>query len=107
MAKAYGKGKEVIDTLVLQFKDSVCHSAEWHGRNQEGIRLSAYPIAMLSICDNHRTASSRSFNIENITHYLHLIMFGAYHSPTKNILTSITSGHHFLIPWSPSTFLDH
>jgi hypothetical protein len=63
-------------------------------------KVSAYPKTTFPIISkttppiiaNHHTISSSSFNIENLSHYLNLIMSVAYKNPTKNVLTSISSG---------------
>jgi hypothetical protein len=44
---------------------------------------------MFPIIVKHHTANSKSLNIDNISHYVHLIMFDAYDTPTKDIITSL------------------
>jgi hypothetical protein len=84
MAKAYGKVKEVIDMFVLCLLSELkTMSVTALNAMDETNNVSAYHITMLPICTNHHIARSRSFNIENITHYLRLIMFGAYDRPIK------------------------
>jgi hypothetical protein len=51
----------------------------------------AYPTNMFSIIMNHYTVNSKFFHIDNISHYIRLIMSGAYDTPTKYVITSLAS----------------
>jgi hypothetical protein len=50
------------------------------GLNAMDQKVSAYPNAMCPTITNHQTTSSMSFNVENVFHYLRLIMFGIYNN---------------------------
>jgi hypothetical protein len=52
----------------------------------------AYPTTIFPSVVNHHTANCRSFNIENLAHYLRIIMFGDCDIPTNAVLTFLTSG---------------
>jgi hypothetical protein len=56
----------------------------------------AYPTSRFPLIVNHHTTNIKSFHIDNISHYVHLIMFGAYDTPTKDIITSLASSTSFV-----------
>jgi hypothetical protein len=50
-----------------------------------------YPERMMHVVWDHCNEGSKSFNSENITHYLQLIMFGCYNLDTKNGINYLAS----------------
>jgi hypothetical protein len=80
-------------SLLFVAKLHPSHSCNIHIESWRAIEgVPTYPNTTPPAITNHHTSSSRSFNIENISHYLRLIMFGAYDDPTKHVLTSVASG---------------
>jgi hypothetical protein len=89
---AYGKVKEVITPYVTnQFSSTTSMTITGLNNMDLNSPVLAYPTNMLPFVVNHHTANIKSFNIENISQYLRLIMFGVYDTPTKNVLISLAS----------------
>jgi hypothetical protein len=88
MAKPYDKVKEEVDMFVKKMSPQANMMT---GRGLNGMDQSN-PAFTYHNTMYHHTAVSRSFNIENISHYLRVIMFGTSDIPTKDVLTSITLG---------------
>jgi hypothetical protein len=97
LAKTYGKVKEVIEKFVLCLLSDANNMMSIQRLNtmDQTRKVSSYPnitFPTFPIITNHHTVINKSFNIEHISHYLRIIMFGSYNNPTKSVLASIASG---------------
>jgi hypothetical protein len=59
----------VTDTVVLRLFSKAKTMSVTALNATDGTNKVAYHITTVPICANHHTTSSRSLNIENITHY--------------------------------------
>jgi hypothetical protein len=87
MEKAYGNVEEEINVFLKNlFSQAKTMPAMGLGGMDKKYPQWVYLTNMFPTCKDHHSAKSMSFNIENIVHYLRVILFGAYDVPTKDIL---------------------
>jgi hypothetical protein len=91
---AYGKVPAVIDGYVENIFSDVQKIQKSGKKMMEmtDIPHHNYPEKMIPLVRHHYSEKSKFFSLENITHYVRVIMFGCYNVETKNVIDALGCG---------------
>jgi hypothetical protein len=105
---AYGKVPAVIDNYVETIFSDVQKIEKSGKKMMEMTAISHhdYPEKMISLVHHHYSKKSKFFSLENITHYVRVIMFGCCNVETKNVIDALACGAvSFGVQASPREYL--
>jgi hypothetical protein len=91
---AYGKVLAVIDDYVETIFSDVQKIQKSGNKIMEmtAIPHHGYQEKMIPLVRHHYSEKSKFFSLENITHYVRVIMYGCYNVETKNVIDALACG---------------
>jgi hypothetical protein len=91
---AYGTVPSVIDNYVETIFSDVQKIQKSGKKMMEmtAVPHHDYPEKMFPLIRHHYNEKSKFFSLENITHYVRVIMFGCYNGETKNVIDALACG---------------
>jgi hypothetical protein len=105
---AYGKFPFIIDNCVETIFSDIQNIQKSGKKMMEmtDIPHHDYPEKMIPLIRHHYSEKSKFFSLENITHYVQVIMFGSYNVDTKNVIDDLACGAvAFGVQASPREYL--